>query len=69
MDSKALIDALGGPVEVAAMFDITPQAVSQWYGLDDEGNERTIPKARLMYLRAIKSKVVAQFENKERANG
>jgi hypothetical protein len=46
-NTNHLIDALGGTNEVAKLCDVRPQAVSQWRS---EG----IPKARLMYLRAIR---------------
>jgi hypothetical protein len=38
-----LITAMGGPVVVAGVFEIAPQAVSAW-------KRRGIPKARRMYL-------------------
>lgn len=41
-DSQA-IDTLGGATAVAALFDIRPQAVSQW-------RRDGIPRARRMYL-------------------
>lgn len=53
MDSNQLIDALGGTCAVAAMCEVTPQAVSQW---------RTdgIPHARMMYLRVIRPDVASK---------
>lgn len=62
MDSKIIIDALGGTSEVAAMCECTPQAVSQWFGVDADGEERHIPKARLMYLKAIRPDVFSRLE-------
>lgn len=45
-DHSQLIDALGGTGAVAKIFDIEPPSVSYW-------RSRGIPKARLMYLRAV----------------
>ena len=52
MDSKTVIDRLGGPTEVSRICggDITPQAVSQWYGVDRNGKERTIPDGWRRFL-------------------
>lgn len=56
VDADALIDQLGGTVAVARLCEVTSQAVTQW--------RRTgIPRARLMYLRAVKP---AAFERHER---
>ena len=63
MDSENIIKRLGGPAEVAALCECTSQAVSQWYGKDDKGNERTIPNARLLYLKAIRPEVFAEDAN------
>lgn len=62
MDSKIIIDALGGTSEVASMCECTPQAVSQWFGVDASGEARSIPKARLMYLKAIRPDVFSKIE-------
>lgn len=43
---SAVIDALGGPTAVGALFEISPQAVSQW-------RRSGIPKPRRMYLRLV----------------
>jgi len=63
MDSENIIQALGGTAEVARLCECTPQAVSQWFGIDPEKKQpREIPKARLMYLRAIRPDVFADKE-------
>jgi hypothetical protein len=62
MNSKQIIEILGGSTAVAILCETTPQAVSQWFGTDPEtGKERHIPKARLMYLQAIRPKVFRQL--------
>ena len=43
MDTSKIIERLGGTTKTAALFQVTPGAVSQWL-------ENGIPKARLMYL-------------------
>lgn len=45
-DHSRLIDELGGTGLVAKMFGIEPPSVSYW-------RANGIPKARLMYLRAV----------------
>ncbi|MGN8004342.1 hypothetical protein ACTJKQ_14260 [Acidovorax sp. 22279] len=61
MDHEKIIAALGGTSEVARMCECTPQAVSQWFGVDpDTGKRREIPNARLMYLKVIRPDVFAQ---------
>lgn len=47
MNDSDLIDQLGGTADVAGLCEVTLSAVSQWR---TEG----IPKARLMYLRAVR---------------
>ena len=60
MDHEKIIAALGGTSEVAKLCECTPQAVSQWFGIDPEtGEQREIPKARLMYLKAVRPDVFA----------
>lgn len=56
MDPNKIIDGLGGTAEVARLCEVSAQAVSQW---------RTdgIPKARLMYLRAVRPAVFRQIGN------
>jgi predicted transcriptional regulator len=44
MDTKTIIQRLGGTTRVAKLFKITPGAVSQWI------DSNVIPSARLMYL-------------------
>lgn len=42
------------------MCECSPQAVSQWFGVDPvTGLERTIPNARLLYLKAVRPEVFA----------
>jgi hypothetical protein len=53
MTSDDIIARLGGTAAVARIFDCFPQAISQWKGRDKDGNQREIPKARLMYLKAV----------------
>jgi hypothetical protein len=63
MKSADIIQALGGPGEVAKLCKVSPQAVSQWHGMDPQTKtERRIPDARLMYLKAIKRGVFARLE-------
>lgn len=50
IDPNEIIDQLGGTSEAAAICEVTDQAVSQW-------RTNGIPKARLMYLRAIRPEV------------
>ena len=57
MDPKTIIDRLGGPNQVAELCEVSPQAVSQWYGDDRDGKPRTIPNARLLFLKAIRPDV------------
>ena len=47
---SALIDRLGGTVEVANLCEVSPQAVSHW-------RREGIPRARLMYLRVLRPEV------------
>lgn len=63
MNSSQIIEKLGGPTEVAKLCECSPQAVSQWFGIDPETKEeRQIPHARLMYLRVIRPDVFKQVE-------
>nr|WP_319566244.1 Cro/CI family transcriptional regulator [uncultured Rhodoferax sp.] len=60
MKHEKIISDLGGVSEVARLCEVTPQAVSQWTGVNPEnGEKREIPKARLMYLKAIRPDVFA----------
>jgi len=52
MDAKnshhsALIDKIGGTVIAAKLFEVRPQAISQW-------RHTGIPRARLLHLRAVR---------------
>lgn len=49
-DPSKTIDALGGTVAVARICDVSSQAVSKW-------RRDGIPKARLMYLQAVRPDV------------
>jgi hypothetical protein len=63
MDSEKIIKRLGGTFEVARLCECTPQAVSQWFGVDPEtGKPRTIPKPRLMFLKAVRPDVFEEPE-------
>lgn len=44
------------------MCECTPQAVSQWFGVDADGEKRHIPRARLMYLKVIRPDVFSRLE-------
>ncbi len=58
MDYEKIIYDLGGPSEVARLCEVAPQAVSQWFGVDPgTGEKRVIPKARLMFLKAVRPDV------------
>jgi hypothetical protein len=46
-DPNAVIDALGGTSAVANLCEVKPASVSEW-------RVNGIPRARLMYLRAIR---------------
>lgn len=67
MDSKTIIETLGGPSEVSRLCGVTPQAVSQWYGKDADGNERDIPKAWRRFLELAKPEVFGRKKNKPTA--
>lgn len=54
MSPSIVIERLGGVSEVARLCECTPQAVSQWH----DG----IPKAREMYLRAVRPDVFVDGE-------
>lgn len=46
-----VIEALGGTAEVARIFDIRMPSVSDW-------KEKGIPRARMMYLKAVHKKAL-----------
>jgi hypothetical protein len=52
MDDGQIIDSLGGNGAVAKLCEVTPQAVWQW-------RRDGIPRARLLYLRAIRPEAFA----------
>ena len=55
MDHEKVISEFGGTAEVAKLCECSPQAVSQWFGIDPKtGKERFIPNARLLFLKAIR---------------
>lgn len=60
MNSEQIIAALGGTSEVAKLCECSPQAVSQWFGVDPAtGAPRTIPKPRLLFLKAVRPEIFA----------
>lgn len=62
LDSAFVIDRLGGPSEVARLCECSPQAVSQWFGLDPATQEpRQIPNSRLLFLKAVRADVFRQL--------
>ena len=61
MDANIIISTLGGTNEVARICEVSPQAVSQW-------REDGIPKARLMFLRAIRPDVFEKSSSGESAS-
>lgn len=54
MTDEQIIAAFGGPTKVAELCECSPQAVSQWFGVDATGIRRSIPRARLLFLKAIR---------------
>jgi hypothetical protein len=67
MTSDDIIKRLGGTAAVAKLCDCSPQAVSQWFGADSDGKQREIPKARLMYLKAVRPEVFVERRGKKPA--
>jgi phage terminase Nu1 subunit (DNA packaging protein) len=53
INPNTAIDLLGGTTLAAEFFEVTLGAVSQW-------RENGIPKARAMYLRAMRPDIYAQ---------
>jgi hypothetical protein len=51
-EAAHLIDRLGGTVAVARLCEVSSQAVTQWRHVG-------IPRARMMYLRAVRPAVFA----------
>lgn len=54
-----IIDALGGTHKVAQLCEVTMPSVSDW-------RKDGIPKARLMFLRAIRPEVFEKTENESK---
>ena len=54
-DASAVIDALGGTGAVADLCQVKPPSVSEW-------RREGIPRAREMYLRAIRPDVFERVE-------
>lgn len=58
MNADQIIAALGGATKVAELCECSPQAVSQWFGIDPAtGKHRVIPKARMLFLKAVRPDV------------
>ncbi|MDE2472546.1 MAG: hypothetical protein KGL35_28415 [Bradyrhizobium sp.] len=55
MNANQIIDKLGGTYAVAALCQVTAQAVSQW-------RHDGIPQARLMYLQLARPDVFREIE-------
>lgn len=53
MNASDIIDQLGGTAEVARLCEVQPPSVSEW-------RVSGIPKARMLYLRAIRPDVFAK---------
>lgn len=58
-DPTQIIQALGGPTEVAKIFEITSQAVSQW-------KTNGIPRSHLRFLRATRPELFSGEETPNR---
>ncbi|MBW7896542.1 MAG: hypothetical protein H3C27_15650 [Opitutaceae bacterium] len=58
MDANTIIDAIGTSSEVAQLCDVTVSAVSQW-------RRAGIPRARLLYLRAVRPDAFADKPSHE----
>lgn len=56
MDASQIIDALGGTTAVARLCECEPPSVSEW-------RRKGIPKARLLYLKAIRPDVFEEDEH------
>lgn len=55
-----LIDKIGGTVAAARVFEVSPQAVSKW-------RRDGIPRARLMYIKAIRPDLFDDNQHKAAA--
>ena len=61
MDANTIIDKLGGTSKTAELCEVTVGAVSQWR------TANAIPRARLMYLRAVRPEVFRALEDEQKA--
>lgn len=69
MNPKSIVERLGGVNQVARLCECSPQAVSQWFGVHPVTKRaRTIPNARLLYLKAIRPDVFVEPE-RDQAQG
>ena len=57
MDSNKAIDLIGGTTAAAAFFEVKKQSVSEW-------RQKGIPRARVMYLRAVRPDIYAKATEK-----
>ena len=57
MSANKIIDELGGTVEAARFFEVTTGAVSQW-------RKAGIPRARMMYVRAMRPDIIDLSDTK-----
>lgn len=55
MTPSEIIDALGGTFRVAELCEVKPPSVSEW-------RKHGIPRARLMFLRAVRPDVFAELD-------
>lgn len=60
INANIIIDRLGGTYRVAELCEVTPGAVSQW-------RVSGIPKARLMFLRAVQPEAFRDEPQKQEA--
>lgn len=57
MDSNKAIDLLGGTAKAARFFEVRMPTISEW-------RHSGFPRARLMYLRAVRPDIVAEASSK-----
>jgi hypothetical protein len=55
--ASKIIDALGGTAQVARLFDVRMASVSDW-------KQSGIPRARMMYLKAVHPKALKGIDVK-----
>ena len=60
MNPNTIIDRLGGTAATARLCEIEPASVSEW-----RTREGGIPKARLLYLKAIRPDVFEPEKNQQ----